>query len=142
MSKSSNAATVRSLIQRFFNSHDPSVATEYFTPDFKWHGGSVGSYNGAENYAVAMAGFFRGLPDVLAFEQGLIESGDTVAARFIVEGTHLGELWGVQPTGRRIRWEASMVYQMVGGKVAEQWAAEDWAAILHQMGVVQLPWLK
>ena len=142
MSNSSNAATVRSLIQRFFNGHDPSIANEYFTPDFKWHGGSVGSYQGAESYAVAMTGFFRGLPDVQAVEQGLIESGNTVAARFVVEGTHRGELWGVQPTGRRIRWEANMVYRMLGGKVAEQWAAEDWAAILHQMGVVQLPWLK
>jgi predicted ester cyclase len=142
MTKGSNAEAVRGLIEKFFNGHDPSVANVYFVPDFKWHGGSVGSYEGAKSYAVAMAGFFRGLPDVHAVEQDLIESGNTVAARFVVEGTHQGELWGVQPTGRRIRWDATMIYRMADGKVSEQWAAEDWASILHQMGVVRLPWLK
>jgi len=48
MSNGSNAEIVRSLIQRFFNGHNPSLAKEYFVPDFKWHGGSVGSYQGAE----------------------------------------------------------------------------------------------
>ena len=57
----------------------------------------------AENYASAMAGFFRGFPDVHAVEQELIESGDTVTARFVVEATPQGELWSVPPTGRKIR---------------------------------------
>jgi predicted ester cyclase len=142
MSDRSNAAIVRSLIQRFFNDHNPSLAKEYFVPDFKWHGGSVGNYQGVENYASAMAGFFRGFPDAHAVEQELIECGDKVTARFVVDATHQGELWGVQPTGRKIRWDAIMIYRLVDGKVSEQWAAEDWAAILHEMGLVQLPWLK
>jgi predicted ester cyclase len=89
-----------------------------------------------------MAGFFRGFPDAHAVEQELTDSGDTVTARFVVEATHQGELWGVQPTGRKIRWDAIMIYRLVDGKVSEQWAAEDWAAILREMGLVQLPWLK
>jgi predicted ester cyclase len=96
----------------------------------------------ATTRASAMAGFFRGFPDAHAVEQELTDSGDTVTARFVVEATHQGELWGVQPTGRKIRWDAIMIYRLVDGKVSEQWAAEDWAAILREMGLVQLPWLK
>ncbi len=41
---------------------------EYFVPDFKWDGASVGDYQGAETYAEAMKGFFRALPDTNAIE--------------------------------------------------------------------------
>jgi hypothetical protein len=34
---------VRGLIARFFNGHDPDQAPEFFAPEFRWHGGSVGS---------------------------------------------------------------------------------------------------
>jgi hypothetical protein len=38
---------VRDLIARFFNGHDPDLAPEFFAPDFRWHGGSVGTHTGA-----------------------------------------------------------------------------------------------
>ena len=142
MSNESNVEIVRGLIKRFFNDHNPSVVNEYFARDFKWHGGRVGDYEGAENYAVAMTSFFRGLPDAHAIKQDLIESGNTVAARFVVEATHKGELWGVKPTGRKIRRNAMMIYRIADGRVSEQWAAEDWTAILSEMGLIQPPWLK
>jgi predicted ester cyclase len=89
-----------------------------------------------------MTRFFQALPDVHATEQDLSESGDTVAARFVVEGTHRAVLWGVSPTGHKVRWDAIMIYRFADGKISEQWAAEDWTAILHGIGVVRPPWLK
>jgi predicted ester cyclase len=59
-----------------------------------------------------------------------------------MEGTHEGELWGLAPTGRRLRWDAIMIYRMQDGKVVEQWAAEDWTAILHGLGDYTPPWLR
>lgn len=35
-----------------------------------------------------------------------------------------------------------MVYRMVDGNISDQWAAEDWTAILHGVGFVQPLWLK
>jgi predicted ester cyclase len=139
MSSARHVETVRSLIQEFFNKHDPSVASQYFTPDFKWHGGSVGDYQGVENYAKALAGFFKALPDVRAMEQDVIATGDTVVVRFVVEGTHAGELWGIQPSSKKVRWDATMIYRFKGDKIAEQWAAEDWTAILRDIGFVKPP---
>ncbi len=34
-----------------------------------------------------------------------------------------------------------MIYHPRDGRVAEQWAAEDWTAILHAAGVFTLRWL-
>ena len=55
----------------------------------------------------------------------LWEIGDTVVARFRVNATHRGELWGIPATGRRMEWQAVMIYKFRYGKVAKQWAAED-----------------
>ncbi|HZD84622.1 MAG TPA: ester cyclase family protein [Gemmatimonadaceae bacterium] len=131
---------VRKLIANFFNAHDPSVARDYFAEDVLWHGMSMGDYRGVEGYAQAMAGFWRALPDARAIEQDAIESGDRVVMRFLVEATHRGELWGIPGTGSRVRWDATMIYRMDGGKIAEQWSVEDWAAILRDLGVAALPY--
>ena len=114
---------VRDLIARFFNGHNPDLATEFFAPDLDWNGngGSVGSVHGAENYAAVMLQFFEALPDVHAAEQEVLGDGDKVAVRFIVEGTHTGNLWGVPATGNHVKWNAIMTYRFVDGKVAEQW---------------------
>jgi predicted ester cyclase len=60
----------------------------------------------------------------------------------VVEGTHEGELWGLPPTGRRVRWDATTIYRIRDGKVVEQWAAEDWTAIVHAVGDYTPPWLR
>ena len=137
----SHTDIVRALIQHFFNEHDTATVLDYFTPDFTWDGGLVGHIEGAESYAAAMHAFFKALPDAHAEEQDAVEVGDTVAMRLIVEGTHKGDLWGVAPSNRHVRWTASMFYRIADGRVAEQWATEDWAAILHGIGVFTPPWL-
>ncbi len=76
-------------------------------------------------YADVMRQFFAALPDVHAAEQEVLGDGDRVAMRFIVDGTHKGNLWGVPATGTHVTWNAIMTYRFVDGQVAEQWAAED-----------------
>jgi len=141
-SQSSKADIVRSLIQNFFNAHDVKVAGTYFTDDFKWYGASVGHTDGVETYASTMALFFKALPDVHATEQDVITEGNKVVMRFIVEGTHKGDLWGIAATNNHVKWDALMTYTFVDEKISEQWAIEDWTAILTAVGEIRPPWLK
>ncbi len=136
----SNVETVRALIADFFNSHNADAAAEFFAEDFWWTGGSVGVVEGRETYQVVMRQFWRGIPDARAIEEDLLEAGDAVVARFTVEGTHQGDLWGLPASGKPLRWQAVMIYKFRDGKVCQQWAAEDWAAILTQIGAIVPPW--
>jgi predicted ester cyclase len=79
-----------------------------------------------------MRGFFAALPDVHATEQHAVETLDTVAMRFVVEGSESRRSLGVAPNGRKITWDADIIYRLVDGTFAEQGAAEDWAGILQQ----------
>jgi predicted ester cyclase len=131
---------VRDLIARFFNGHDPDLAPEFFAPDFRWHGGSVGTIDGIDAYAATMRQFFAALPDAEAIEQDAAQDGDTVTMRFVVRGTHTGALWGIPPTGNHVVWDVMMMYHLSNGIVVEQWAAEDWIAFLGAIGAFTPPW--
>ena len=44
-------------------------------------------------------------------------------------------------TGREFRWDAVDIYRVTDdGKISEQWAFEDLAAIGSQLGAFSLPW--
>lgn len=135
-----NIQIVRDLIAHFFNAHDPEAADRFLTEDFWWTGGSVGTTEGREAYKQVMPRFWAGLPDVQATEEDILAAGDAVVARFTVTGTHKGQLWGIPPTGRRVSWQAVMIYKFREGKISQQWAAEDWTAILTQIGDITPPW--
>ena len=68
-------------------------------------------------------------------------TGDGVAVRDVVEATHQGNLLGIPPTGRRVRWDALDVYRLTNGMIIEEWAGDDTTAILYQVGAYTPPWL-
>jgi predicted ester cyclase len=136
-----NVDVVREYTRRVFNGHAPELALEYVTPDVKWHGGTLGTVEGPENLVGLLQGFIGALPDLTAQEQDIVADGDTVSVRFVVEATHLGNLLGFEPTGRRVRWDAVDVYRLRDGKISEEWAADDLTAILSQIGAYTPPWM-
>jgi predicted ester cyclase len=137
----SSIEIVREYTDRVFNAHNPELAPEYVTPDVKWHGGTLGTVEGAENLVALLQGFIGAFPDLNAQEQDIVANEDTVAVRFVVEATHQGDLLGIAPTGRRVRWDAVDVYRLRDGKISEEWAADDFTAILHQVDAYTPPWL-
>ena len=138
----SNIEIARDYTRRVFNAHDPDLASEFVTPDVRWHGGTLGTVEGVENLIALLQGFIGALPDLHAEEQDIVADGNAVVLRFVVEGTHKGELLGIPPTGRKVRWDAVDVYRFnENGKITEEWAADDLTAILHSVGAYTPPWL-
>jgi steroid delta-isomerase-like uncharacterized protein len=133
--------TAREYVARVFNGRDAERAREFFTPDVVWHGGALGTVSGVDHIVPVLAGFIGALENIHAEEQDVIASGDLVAIRLVVSATHTGNLLGVPATGRPVQWDAVDIYRVTNdGKISEQWAFEDLAAILSQLGAVSLPW--
>lgn len=88
----SNIEIVREYTQRVFNEHNPELASEYLTPEVKWHGGLLATVEGVENVTEMLRGFIGALPDLHAAEQDAVAAGDSVAVRYVVEATHEGNL--------------------------------------------------
>ena len=134
-------ATVREFVARVFNGHEPEQAREFMTPDVVWHGNTVGTINGVETLVAVLGGFIGALPDIHAEEQDVIASGDLVALRQVVSATQTGDVLGIPASGKRVQWDSVDIYRVnQDGKITEQWAFEDMAAIGSQLGAFTLPW--
>src|SRR5260370_15052153 len=85
-------AIARKFVTRVFNEHQPDRASEDFTADAVWHGGSLGTIAGRDNVVNLLRVFIRALPDLNAAEHHLIASGTLVAMSLLVAATPSGGL--------------------------------------------------
>ena len=100
-----------------------------------------GTVSGVDNVVPVLDGFIGALENIQAEEQDVIATDDLVAMRLVVSATQTGDLLGIPATGRPVRWDAVDIYRVTDdGKISEQWAFEDMAAILSQLGAISLPW--
>jgi predicted ester cyclase len=134
-------ATARRFVDEVFTDGNAERARDYFTAYIAWHGGALGTVTGVDNIVPVLVGFIGALSDIQATVQDAIATDDLVALRLVVTATHTGNLLGVPATGRPVRWDAVDIYRVTDeGRISEQWAFEDLAAILSQVGAIALPW--
>jgi predicted ester cyclase len=131
----------RRFMAEVFNGHDPERARDFFTPDAVWHGPSIATVTGVDTIVGLLTAFISPLSNIRAEEQDVIASQDLVALRLVVTATQTGDVLGMPATGREFRWDAVDIYRVTDdGKISEQWAFEDLAAIGSQLGAFTLPW--
>jgi len=136
-----NKRIVRAFIEAAFNQHQAGRAADYLTSDVKWHGGTLGTVDGRENFVGLIGAIVSALPDLRNVEQDIIAERDIVSVRAVVEGTHKGDLLGIPASGRHVKWDAVDVYRVADGKIAEEWAADDLLAFVYGVGAYTPPWL-
>jgi predicted SnoaL-like aldol condensation-catalyzing enzyme len=131
----------RRFMAEVFNGHDPERARDFFTADALWHGPSIAEVAGVDSIVGLLGAFIGALSSIKAEEQDVIASGDLVALRLVVTATQVGDMLGIPASGRDVRWDAVDIYRVTDdGKISEQWAFEDMAAIGSQLGAFSLPW--
>jgi len=64
-----NKRIVRAFIETAFNKHQADRAADYMTSDIKWHGGTLGTVEGRENFAGLIGAIVAALPDLRNVEQ-------------------------------------------------------------------------
>jgi ketosteroid isomerase-like protein len=71
--------------------------------------------------------------------EAIIAEGDKVVLRGTFQGTHTGEFFGIQPTGRPVTISGTHVLTVREGKVTEHWANNDDLSLMRQLGVIPEP---
>ena len=136
-----NKRIVREFIEAAFNKYQPDKAGEYMTSDIKWHGGTLGTVEGRDNFVGLIGAIVTALPDLRNVELDLIAERDIVSVRATVDGTHTGDLLGIPASGKHVQWDAIDNYRVVDGKISEEWAADDLLAFVYGVGAYAPPWL-
>jgi steroid delta-isomerase-like uncharacterized protein len=91
---------------------------------------------GPQGYLAIIAMMRGGFPDIQWTLEQMVAEGDTVAARFIMRGTHKGSFSGVPPTGRTIEVQALNLYRWADGQIVEEFGQPDMMALLQQIGAL------
>lgn len=135
-----NKRLARDYIEEVFNQHRPERAADFVTPDVVWHGGGLGDIPGVEGLTGLLKSFIGALPDLNAAEQDIVAENDLVVVRLVVSATVKGTLLGVPADGKPVRWDAVDIYRVTEGRISEEWAADDVASIMIQVGAFTPPW--
>ncbi|WP_461100231.1 ester cyclase [Spirosoma koreense] len=124
----------------FINTASEQLAAELISPDALFYvPGQPEPKRGPAGY-LSIVGMIRGgFPDIQWTLEEMIAEGDTVAARFIMRGTHQGNFLGFAPSGKPIRVQAMNFYRLSAGQFIEEHGQPDMLGLLQQIGAVPIP---
>jgi steroid delta-isomerase-like uncharacterized protein len=118
-----------------WNAHDPDAVAAVFAEDALVHEiGNPEIARGRRAVRERAAALLAAFPDLRLERIELVVDGDRHADRWVLTGTHQGDLFGVAPTGRRVRIEGATFTRLDGdGLVVEDNHFTDLAGLLRQI---------
>jgi predicted ester cyclase len=128
-----NKQVIRDLVAAL-DRGDLDAVERLYAPDYVDHGRSSIGAPGRDGGREAFRWLLRAFPDGNHAIDDLIAEGDRVVARVSARGTHTGELFGLQPTGKVVASTAIAIYRIEGGRIAERWV-EQGPGVLEQLGL-------
>lgn len=138
MSTEDNKAAARSLFEEVLNNVNLAVIDEVLSPTYVPHA-PAGPVHGLEGFKQFVLRYRRAFPDARYTIEEMIADQDKVVIRWSGTGTHLGELMGIPPTGRRATVTGISIGRYEGGKLVEEWLNFDALGMLQQLGVIPTP---
>jgi hypothetical protein len=74
-----------------------------------------------------------GFPDLHETAEDMVAEGDKVVMRRTATGTHQGELAGMPPTGRKVKFTMMVIFRFADGKIVEAWWSFDMLGMIQQL---------
>jgi len=118
-----------------WNHRDVSRMLDYYCDDIVWRNVAMGEvYDGKDAVRVFLEQLFTALPDLELEITLRVPRGRYVAEEYVIRGTHVGTLFGLPPTGRRLEIKAMSMVELRDGKLKEDHFYFDAASAMRQMG--------
>jgi steroid delta-isomerase-like uncharacterized protein len=137
-----NKEKARRVYEEAFGQSKTEVIDEVLHSDFVCHdpNSETGEIRGAETIKGEIEYFKNAFPDFIYRVEDQIAEGDKVTTRYMMGGTHQGDLFGVPGSGRRIEISGINVDRFdESGKLVEEWASYDLLGAMRQAGALPEP---
>ena len=106
------------------------VVDEVFATDYVLHAGGK-DFNGTTFVRRFIGQLRSAIPDLRVVEvKFLIHTGDIIAWRRTLSGTHTADMMGIPPTGQKVEWRDMVVTRFDGEMIAEDWGISELAGQL------------
>jgi steroid delta-isomerase-like uncharacterized protein len=132
--REANKALMARFIEQVWNRGNLAAADELFHPDHTSPSAPT-LPPGPEGTKIIATAFRNAFPDFHMTIEQIAAEDDRVAARFVETGTHQGELFGIPPTGKQVKFSEIGILRIADGKIVESWYDVDMLGLMGQLGV-------
>jgi steroid delta-isomerase-like uncharacterized protein len=120
-----NKALVSKFFEEAWGKGNLAAVDTFMATDYMAHHIPSGLPPGAEGLKQLIAAYRTAFPDLKINIDDIFAEGGRVAFRWSVSGTHLGEWFGVSPTGNHVTATGITLFRIAFGKVMESWTSID-----------------
>ena len=108
-----SAADGMGVVERAWNAGDLNAIDELVHPDYVRHTARGDMCREAFKRQIAV--MRTAFPDLHSNVEDTLVDSDRRAARFTVTGTHLGDFFGIAPTGVRVKFTSAVIVHLRDG---------------------------
>ncbi len=128
-----NKAIAMRFAEEVFNQKNLDVVDELSHPQIISHNPVISPMQDLTILKQSIAAYLSAFPDFHTTNTALIAEGDKVVGRWVTTCTHLGDLFGIPPTGRKAIWSGIVMFRFADGKIVEMWWSYDTFGLLQQL---------
>jgi predicted ester cyclase len=128
-------AVFRAHFEQIWNNKDASGIERFIAPNYRGFNAEE-VISGIEGYKQHFVTITTAFPDLRITIEAILEEEDRVAARWVVEATHTGNLGDLPPTGKRVRLTGIAIARIRNRQLVEEHANSDTLGLLKQIGVI------
>jgi predicted ester cyclase len=139
MSTEANKAIMRRYVNEVFNQGKLDLIDEVVLPTHRREAPNATEGPGPEGNKQVVLAMRKGIPDLHVRIEEQIAEGDRVVTRFQATGTHLGELMGAAPTGKRVTLNWLSIDRFESGKLVGSWVTADGVEWMQQLDYTPKP---
>jgi steroid delta-isomerase-like uncharacterized protein len=136
---SSLKQVITTYTQEVWNDHRVAAIDTYYAADYRHHDVSRPDVTTLADYKAWSSALQAGVPDITVGIDDLIAEGEMAVKRWTASGTHRGELAGLPPTNKPVRFSGVSIYRFRNGRIVESWYIYDLFGLLQQLGPLPAP---
>lgn len=129
MASDENVDLVRRFYNEAINKRDSSACERMLSDDFVHNG----EFRGQAGQKKAVDAFLDAFPDLKHSVHLTVSEGDKVAAHQRWKGTHHGTFLGFEPTGKKVEFTSTAIFQIHNGRLAQAWDETDLLGLSLQL---------
>lgn len=133
MCTNTNKEVVARFNKEFIEQGNIKVLSDLVHPNFVNHTISE-QYSNNVDGLIQFANILRnGFPDLVVNIHIQVAENDFVTTLKTIEGTHLGEIFGKVPTGKKVKMSVIDIVRLKNNKYIEHWAKNDILKVIESL---------
>jgi predicted ester cyclase len=140
MTAEASISLVYRYISEVWQQRNIAAIEQFLHPNYKRYSSPIAIPMTIDEQKARVAGFRTAFPDVQLTIEDIFSSGDRVAFRSTIRGTHEGMFMGIAPTHRVVVVALLDIMRIENESIIEHWGGPDLLNLLQQLGAaISLP---